>query len=164
MVKSLEELSSRRVDAFSGRDAREYHVLCNELGIEPEDPALYDEGMAVLMYEESRERELSDVRDESNQQVEYWARLARIAYRRFPALGKGESIQDRELSSRLREIREAGYSVPPYSRLTKKAKWELLRQIKQDVRGQARAHGAAFALREIAQKNDRLRQEEREFR
>ena len=162
-MASLEELSLRRADAFSGRNAREYHVLCNELGIEPEDPALYDEGRAVLISEEDRERELSDVRDESNQQVD-WARLVGIVYRRFPALGRGESIQDRELSSRLGEIRKGGYNVPPYSRLTKEEKWVLLGRIKQDVREQARAHGAAYALREIAQKNDRLRQEERVLR
>lgn len=95
---------------------------------------------------------------------ERWANVARIAYRRFPALGKGESIRSSELSARLSELRKVGYEVPPYSRMTKDEKWELLQGIKRDVNEQVRVHGAGYVLAEIAQRNEQLREEEKYLR
>jgi len=61
-------------------------------------------------------------------------KIARTALTRFSELQLGESISDKELSERLNSIRKAGYNVPPYSKLNKKGKWNLLMEIRRDVR------------------------------
>lgn len=58
---------------------------------------------------------------------------ARIALKRFPELERGETIHDSEIKKRLSEVRQTGYSVPPYSHLNKEGRWNLLKEIRSDL-------------------------------
>jgi len=87
--------------------------------------------------------------------------IARIALTRFPELQKGETIYDREISERLREIRQTGYNVPPYSHLSKDKKWKLLRGIQGEIEAKAREQ-IPEVLRGIYEDN-RRRIEDAEF-
>ena len=64
----------------------------------------------------------------------------RVVYRRFPELNPGERIHDREIRKRLRQIRDSGVEVPPYSRLNSDQAWDLLMQIRAEFAPEARLY------------------------
>ena len=47
--RSFEKRNRERKEYMSSRYAIGYYELCNELGMEPEDPYLYEQGQAELM-------------------------------------------------------------------------------------------------------------------
>ena len=57
MKKDLEE---QRLDALSGRNIIKYATLCNELGLEPEDEPLYQEGLAELIFQKNKKSDLEE--------------------------------------------------------------------------------------------------------
>jgi hypothetical protein len=75
-------------------------------------------------------------------------------------LSESHRVRSSQLNARFQELRRAGYDVPPYSGLKKGQKWDLLKQIRDDINGQVRAHGVEYVLAEIAQENERLREQE----
>ena len=70
----------------------------------------------------------------------YWENVARVALPRFNELERGERIHSSELSKRLNQVRQIGYEVPPYSRLSANEKWDLLMKIRADVRKKAKKY------------------------
>ena len=79
-----------------------------------------------------------------------WARLAEIALPRFSELQRGESISRREIAQRLRELRQAGYSVRTEG--SKDELWKELSEAKKYIRTQATQYAPA-TLREIERQN-----------
>lgn len=169
MVEDLTELERRRVAALARQSAREYYHLCGELGIEPEDNELYEQGAALANREKrgsgssDLERSLPEAGNGGwGKNHEYWARLVVIAYRRFPYLSESRVVTSDQLNGRFAELRQAGYEVPPYSGLKKGGKWDLLRRLKKEIYAQARSNGAGYALVRIAEENERARDLERD--
>lgn len=66
--------------------------------------------------------------------------IARIALNRFPELLPGEKISIKEIKTRLRDIREAGYDVKPYSKMNTKEAWNYLQRIRKYVCSIAKTH------------------------
>ena len=64
---------------------------------------------------------------------EQWKEWREIAFRRFPPLLPGDTILVRELKARFKELREAGYDVKSYSKLTKSESWDYFREIKKNI-------------------------------
>lgn len=50
--RSFEKRNRERKEYLSSRYALGYCELCNELGMEPEDPDLYEQGLVELMEKE----------------------------------------------------------------------------------------------------------------
>lgn len=88
-------------------------------------------------------------------------RIARAALTRFSELEAGERIHGREIAQKLSAIRNAGYSVPAYSHLSRDEQWKLLRQIRSSVGKEVREKYPEIA-RAIEQENQR-RIDEAEF-
>ncbi len=98
------------------------------------------------------------VKKDSEEREKIW-RIARVALKRFPALQRGESISDVELRRRLHEIREAGYSVESYSKMSKDEKWNYLMQLRRDIGAELRENYPDLA-RQIRSENQRMIDEE----
>lgn len=142
MVKHYRKLMKDREDAHSRGDNLRYYRLTNELGATDRDENAYEQGEAEDMHLNSEEekKSLHDVlRGEAVTSLRKGLeKMCRVALKRFPELERGESIGDKELSRRLREIREAGYNVLPYSHLNKDNKWALIMSIRKDLGSELR--------------------------
>ncbi len=68
-----------------------------------------------------------------NTEVAKLEEIVRVALKKFPPLERGETITSRELSRRLREIRDAGYIVEPYSKMSRYEKSRYLKRIKSEL-------------------------------
>ena len=55
-----EDLEEKRLDAFYGRNALKYMTLCNELGLEPEDTDLYNQGHAEWIIKKEKKSDLEE--------------------------------------------------------------------------------------------------------
>ena len=122
---------------------------CTEKGCYYEDDPLAQEEIERVLSEEIYWQQKASRLEEK---VEYIKRVARIALRRFPELLPGESISIREIKNRLKEIREAGYPVKGYNKLSKNQAWGYLQRIKADIRQKAEIYCPKI-LREIEEKN-----------
>lgn len=77
---------------------------------------------------------------------------ARIALKKFPPLERGETITSRELSRRLREIRDSGYVVESYSKMSKYEKWRYFKRIKSELWSELWKKDSSLAIK-IKQEN-----------
>ena len=59
---------------------------------------------------------------------------ASVALRKFSPCQRGESVTDKELSMRLKELRDTGYPVEPYSGKSKKEKRDYLTELQSEIR------------------------------
>jgi len=155
MLNHYRNLNKKRIEALESGNAIRYFELCEEIGVSPENRELYERGYADAIYEG-----LTENSDDSFSQLE---EISRIALRRFPELEKGESIMDKEISRRLGEIRKAGYDVPAYSRLSKKEKWNLLINIRNDL-GKKLKREDPRIYEEIREQNQRQKNDAYRFR
>jgi hypothetical protein len=60
-------------------------------------------------------------------------KLAFIALSRFPELEEGEHITLKELKNKFRELRDAGYNLRPYSKMSKREAIIYLMEIRRDI-------------------------------
>jgi len=153
MRHSFEELSAQRVLALGNHDAVKYFLLCDDLGIGEhsiEDWELYENGRDL--------RGIASLNSLSNLRVSgestYWSHITHVALFRFPS----GHVSDAELKHRLRDIRAAGYDVPPYSILSRDDKWNLLEDIRKSVAAVAREH-CPRAFAEVTAANHIAREE-----
>ena len=77
---------------------------------------------------------------------------SRVALRRFPEVQKGETISVKEIKRLLRNIRNIGYPVKPYSEMDKKQAWDYLAQLRKEIREEAKLF-CPSALEEIDYRN-----------
>jgi len=148
-----------RQEALFERDAVTYARLCDQEGVKPEDPFLYEQGWLELQQQNQIYFDL----EQRTKELEYWAKVARVALPRFPELERGGSISVKEIKRRLREIREAGYPVQPYSEMRKEEAWNYLMQIRKEVYRKAEQY-CPEVLSEIKERNARQKREAREIR
>jgi len=130
-ISKLEEL---KLQAIAKHDPKTYVTACDKLGIPPELPYFYEEGLELLAMESSSGKNAGQLKEDFRTK-RYWENLARIALSRFSELERGESIRAKEIRRKLGRIRDVGYNVPPYSGLTKEKLWELLMKVRSEVYG-----------------------------
>lgn len=87
-----------------------------------------------------RESHARAVKPRKDLVVAYWANVAEVVLPRFPELQVGEKVSATEIKARLSAIRETGYEVPNYSRLSRRAAWGLFSRIRTDVYRNARIY------------------------
>lgn len=100
---------------------------------------------------------------ENCEEQAYWENTARTALLRFPELEKGERIHAAEVKRRLSEIRNAGYTILPYSNMNAREAWLYLEQIRRDINANARIY-CPDILAEITRKNEERKIEARTIR
>jgi hypothetical protein len=147
-------LERDRQRALHSGDSKRYAFLCNSLGVDPESPSIYQEGMDSLNIVRTGENSELD--------TDYLKRVGYATLIRFPELERGESIGVGEIKKKLGRIRNAGYEVPPYSKLSKEEAWNLLRSIRGEVSSLLRRNSPGI-LEEITLENER-RKDVRNFR
>ena len=157
MVKTYQEELDRkdaiRRNALIGRNAKVYTSLSNELGISEtdiEDIDLYHQGIMELGFERD-----TQPNEQTRERVK-WSNLTLIALARFPELQKGERIGDREIKRRLGQIRDAGYDIKPYSKMTQDEAFTYLMGVRSEITKNARKYCPA-TLEKVARANEEAR-------
>ncbi|GIU68293.1 MAG: hypothetical protein KatS3mg001_143 [Candidatus Pacearchaeota archaeon] len=87
-----------------------------------------------------------------NLELSYLERVALVALSRFPELEEGEYITLKELKNRFKELREAGYPVKAYSKMSRKEALQYLREIREEIKTELEKHNPEF-LMEIKKRN-----------
>ena len=152
--------------AYWARDATHYVEACVAKGVPVDDEYLLERYDADRMHSQNRNAsplvslpapDVRAVEDDGN--LGYALSIVvPIALRRFPELERGERIGVREIKKRLSKIREAGYNVKPYSKMSREESWAYLQEIRNAVARDAREH-CPSELEKVSALNDRLRRD-----
>jgi hypothetical protein len=130
-----EVASSRRrmAEAFSKGDALQYFHAANETGAgEDVDLLLYEIGQAEAM---TRDHRIYGVPLNTNPSAVHYARIAKIALRKFPECLPNEEVLRREMILRLMSIKSAGYEVRiPDKNMPKSEVWAYLNDVRGEIR------------------------------
>ena len=102
---------------------------CESYDIE-NDTEAYGRSLAERCFQKYGTFKIKDIIQEQRK----WKRLKSIAFKEFAPLLVGETILTREIKTRLRELKHAGYEIESgYSKLKKKHAWAYFRKIKRDI-------------------------------
>src|SRR3989338_137478 len=120
-MQEFDELAQRR-------DPKAFYNTARERGYYDEEDLRGTPLMAYLnMFSEGKRLDFIDCADK-------YARLARIALRRFGELERGERISAEEIKVRMRNLKDNGYDVGKYYEMNKGELWEHWKTIKQNIR------------------------------
>jgi hypothetical protein len=102
---------------------------CRNYPVVDKDPSgAIGMSLAQRVYQKTGGFDVSGL-SEKNNQCKIWKE---IVFRKFPPLLSGETILVSEFKQRFKELKEAGYDIKPYSRLTKREARDYFRKIRRD--------------------------------
>ncbi len=121
IMQEFDELAQRR-------DPKDFYNAARERGYYDEEDLRGTPLMAYSgIFSEGKRLDFIDCRDK-------YSKLARIALRRFGELERGERISIEEIRTKMRNLRENGYSAGKYYEMDKEELWSYWKKVKQDIR------------------------------